>query len=113
MKRVAIIKFLGDLSSLYNKTGDNRRAGSFARASQSIQLHIKDEEVEDLNSLQQLPNVGGSTVKELIEFDKNGTTERMKSLEKTLEDMEPPDTSSKMASAMDKINAIKARMGKK
>lgn len=113
MKTADIITFLGNLSSLYNKVGDNRRAGSFARASQSIQLHVKIPEVKDLTQLGKLPNVGGSTINELIEMDTKGTTDRMESLKKQLEEDGPQDTSAKLASAMDTVRAMQAKMGKK
>lgn len=113
MKTADIITFLGNLSSLYNKVGDNRRAGSFARASQSIQLHVKIPEVTDLSQLGSLPNVGSSTINELIEMDTKGTTNRMESLKKQLEEDGPQDTSAKLASAMDTVRAMQAKMGKK
>ncbi|WBU87761.1 hypothetical protein [Escherichia phage EP_H11] len=113
MKTADIITFLGNLSSLYNKVGDNRRAGSFARASQSIQLHVKIPEVKDLTQLGNLPNVGSSTINELIEMDTKGTTDRMESLKKQLEEDGPQDTSAKLASAMDTVRAMQAKMGKK
>lgn len=101
------VKFLNKVASTYNKLGDNRRAGSFARAAHSIQENIKTPEIENLNDLLKLPGVGASTVKELSEFNETGSSERLKGLEASLDNGEYQGTKEKLNSALDKINALK------
>lgn len=106
------VKFLNKVSSTYNKLGDNRRAGSFARAAQSITTGIKVDVIEELNDLLALPGVGPSTVNELREFEETGTSSRLVKCEESLKEGEYEGTKEKLNSALDKINLLKKGIAK-
>ena len=76
-----VLNHLNELNSLYLKLGETNRAISFRKSHDAIQdMYTEDNFPSDVSLLPKIPGVGASTLKEIDQVLKSGTSDRLEEL---------------------------------
>lgn len=99
--KLEVVTFLLGLSKMYIELGDINRASSFSRAATNIrdEKKIADDVEVTSSDFKGIHGVGASTLNEISEFTKTGTSVRYAEVKSKLSD------EAKLASALDDKNS--------
>lgn len=87
----AVMNHLAELSELYYKQGDERRAASFKAAAESLETWFElGHDFKTVDDIPKLPKVGASTRQEIKECLETGTSKRLTDLQN--QQAEKPET---------------------
>lgn len=101
MKTQLITEHLVKLGTLYFNSNDISRASTFNTAATNIELSYPIELPEDISILKSIKGIGPSTINEIEEFIKTGTSSRLLKLLETNKEVSIDNLSS-----IDKLKSL-------